>query len=88
MILATRRALYTENTTYMSALLVLSSDQFWGIYDPILQIYEMAAIDIGCPSHIVATSQSGDRYQIKTGEHAMQMHLIGLSDIRLPTQKL
>jgi hypothetical protein len=69
-------------------MITLTSESFWGIFDLTTNSYKLACIDIACPDQLIATDSNGDRYQIKTGEHAMQMHLVGLSDVHLPTQKL
>jgi hypothetical protein len=71
-------------------LKVLASDdgKFWAIYDSLANHYSLVALDAMCPKTVVCTSHLGDRYQIKTGEHAMQMNLVGLSDVHLPTQQL
>jgi hypothetical protein len=69
-------------------MIILASDHFWGIYDPIANSYSLVCLDLSCPPEVTATSQSGDRYQVKTGEHATQMQLVALSDAQLPTKKL
>jgi hypothetical protein len=72
----------------MLKILASADGKFWGIYDPGADSYPLFCLDVMCPTVIQAIDENGDRYQIKTGEHATQMQLVALSDVRLPTKKL
>jgi hypothetical protein len=69
-------------------LIVLNHESFWGLFDETLSNYQLACIDVACPTELIATSKTGDRYQIKLGKYAMQPDIISLADVSLPTTKL
>jgi hypothetical protein len=67
---------------------ILTSNSFWGLYNLDKNQYSLVCIDVACPIELVATTNTGDQYQIKLGEYAMQPDIISLADVSLPTTKL
>jgi hypothetical protein len=69
-------------------MIVLSSESFWGIFDPDSGEYSLACIDLACPAEVIASTETGDHYKIQTEKYAMAPDFVAFSDIHLDTRKI